>query len=396
MLLTEKYDVLARAEGTLAKVAILKELANDPLFAQMLVYTYTPTWKYYIKKMEQAGHGVETLESTFLKWTTILNRLRTRTITGESALIEVARYIATLTPRDGHIFKYILKKDLRAGIGATIINTAVPGLIPEFKFMKAKKYENGDIAKHGSLYMSLKIDCIRGLLRDGTIFSTGGKVINGVQHLAEGLPSSLQLDMELTIPGLNFQEASGKLRSSKDCPTVVGMVFDIPSENFKFSERYNILQEYFNQDSLLDRPGFKLLTHKRTVKEEVIFRNFENAISNGYEGLVLKTPNHEYQLKRSADWLKVKAEDPDDLIVVDFNEGTGKYEGTLGTLVGKRLKNNVLVKVGGMPDAMKHEVWNNKDKFLFKHFSAKYHEETPDGSLRHPRFFRWRWDLDKE
>lgn len=395
MLVTEILSLLNQTNSKDTKVQILMRHADNHALRTVLYQAYQPRFKYFIKSSGQTGKGEWTLDDQIGNCVDILTSLRLRTITGEAARAKVAQFASILTPRDAELFHSILKKDLRCGINVATINAAIPGLIDDFKFMKAYKYEEGDIYKHGGLYISLKIDCIRGLLRDGEIFSSGGKLITGVQHLAKDLPNNLSLDMELTIPGLDFNAASGKLRSNSDCPTVVAQVFDIPSMGTsRFAERYEFLAGLFSSGQLLDRPGFALIRHKFVTKEEDITRNFEKALSAGFEGLVCKTAHHQYQNKRSKDWLKMTAEDPEDGIIVGFEEGTGKYAGSLGTCLVQR-PNGVIVKVPGYSDAMKAEIWNNKDKYLNKCIAYKFHEETPGGSVRHPRFFRMRWDKDK-
>jgi len=391
MLVTDIIKAITNASG-MAKEVIIAQHAENYDFLDVLTHTYEPLWTYGIKKFPWIGKGTETLESTYDEWRILLVKLKERVLTGDTAKSIVGQYVSTLTPKDATLFKYILTKDLRAGIGSTTINKVIPGHVSVFAFMKAKVYQPGMIAKTGPLYMSLKIDCIRGLLRYGTLYSSGGKVITGVQHIVQNLPRSLELDGEITIPGLNFDSASGKIRSSHQCPTAIFNVFDVSSNTGSFEDRLAELK-YLEAGVFLGNPFIKVIKHSLAKDDETIFRNFEKALSAGYEGLVCKTPQHKYQLKRSADWLKVKAEDPEDGIIRGFNWGTGKNADTYSTITVER-PNGVLVKVGGLKESMMDYFKQNADRLIGKHVSYKYHQETPDGSLRHPRFFRERWDKD--
>ena len=387
---TEIIKNLSKTSSSKEKELIVKLNADNVIFVDLLKHAYNPSWRYYIRDIMAIGKGISTLESSYNYWTSLLRSLRTRTITGLAAQRQVENYISELTPQDARLFQHMLKKDLRAGIGIQTINAAIPGLIEKLKFMKAQKYEKGDFYKRGPLYMSLKIDCIRGLLRSGTIYSTGGRVLDGVQHLVQNLPTSIDLDMELTIPGKDFNTASGLLRSKKDKPDVLAMVFDTP-EPVPFSERYEYLQSIFDNPETGPIPGFKLLKHIKAKSEEDIFNRFSKALESGYEGLVNKSVDHIYQLRRSYDWLKLKNEDTIDAPIVGFKRGTGKYENTLGAVI-IRLDNGVEVAVSGMPDNLKDDIWHNKEKWLNHIIEVSYHEVTPDGSLRHPKFHRDRWD----
>lgn len=391
MQVTSIINKITNASGA-AKAIVLAQHAENYVLLDVLKYTYEPTWSYGIKKFPWVARGTETIESTHDIWKSILEQLRDRIITGDHAKAVVGQYVANLTVQDAVVFKHMLTKDLRAGIGITTINKVIKDLVGTFKFMKAQAYKTGMIKETGPLYMSVKIDCIRGLLRNGTIYSTGGKVITGVQHLTEGLPSSLELDGELTIPGKDFNSASGLLRSKHDCPTVVFNIFDVPSSGQRFDARLQYM-EYLKETLFQGRENIKVIKHSLATKEETIMYQFGRVLSAGYEGLVCKTPDHFYQLERSKDWLKVKAEDPEDGIIVGFNRGTGKNADTFSTISVQR-PNGVIVKVGGLKESMMAYIKKNEDKLIGKCISYKYHEETPDGSLRHPRFFRERWDKD--
>jgi len=62
---------------------------------------------------------------------------------------------------------------------------------------------------------------------------------------------------------------------------------------------------------------------------------YNGLLTAGYEGVVLKKLDHLYNYKRSWDWMKMKAEDPADLLCVGVkagNPGT-KYETMIGSLL---------------------------------------------------------------
>lgn len=141
---------------------------------------------------------------------------------------------------------------------------------------------------------------------------------------------------------------------------------------------------------------------------------------------MVKDPNGLYDKRKSYGWLKIKPEGDEDLPVIGAFPGEPgtKYEHCLGGLVVRRA-NGVKVRVGGgFSDQQREEIWElfqreleRTDKSLIVHdkdevilesaqFADKllihrlveviYHEETPDGSLRHPRFKRFRDDKQGE
>jgi len=339
------------------------------------------------------GKGTNTLRGSQDHWKQLLERSSKRYLTGQAQKDAFCSYIKTLTFMDAEIFKNMVRKDLRLGIAAKSINAVFPELIPEFGFMKAKVYDEKRLEK-GS-YVSLKIDCIRAMLRDRTLYSSGGNVIAGVQHIAKQFEPGDEFDGELTIPGKIFQVASGLLRSNADNPTAVFNVFDCPNFKHPFKVRYEGMKEVSQNwpENVI------LVKHIVAKSPEHVKHQFAVALDYGYEGLVVKSPGHYYQLKRSWDWMKIKAADPDEVTIIGFNEGTGKFEGNLGSVKCLR-KNGVIVDVGGFTDEVRYHIWNNKELWLDEIIEILYHEETPDGSLRHPRFnygkdakvHRHRWD----
>lgn len=365
----------------------------DDFTQEILLYTYHPTRKYYIKKLPWAGEGINTLWDSQDHWMRLLDRSASRLLSGQTQKQAFAVFIRSLTPIDAEIFKKMVKKDLRVGLAAKSINAVFNELIPVFGFMKAKVYDENRLIK-GS-FVSLKIDCIRAMLRDRTLYSSGGNVITGVQHIARQFEPEDEFDGELTIPGKIFQVASGLLRSNADNPTAVFNVFDSPSWKVPFNERYNAMEQAAKHWP----ENIVLLKHIIAKGSEHVKHQFAVALDHGYEGLVVKSPGHLYQLKRSWDWMKIKAADPDEVTIIGFNEGTGKFEGNLGSVKCRR-KNGVIVDVGGFTDEIRYHIWNNKELWLNEIIEILYHEETPDGSLRHPRFnytndakiHRHRWD----
>jgi hypothetical protein len=128
----------------------------------------------------------------------------------------------------------------------------------------------------------------------------------------------------------------------------------------------------------------------------------------GHEGLVVKDPQGIYKRGKKSGWWKLKPENEADGVVVGLNWGTPGLANE-----GKVIGFDVLLESGRVVSA------NNISQVLMEEFTKrvkeyttecnaneagcwymnpyegwacqiKYMEETPDGSLRHPSFDKWR------
>lgn len=132
------------------------------------------------------------------------------------------------------------------------------------------------------------------------------------------------------------------------------------------------------------------------------------------EGAMIKDPNGLYDKKKSYGWMKIKAEETKDLRITGWFEGKegseleGKFGGYLVDHEG------VEVRVGGGYSAPQREealkdcllLTADQEPVLQRGVKKRYfdgtlvevefNEVTPDGSLRHPRFVRYRQDKDGE
>lgn len=371
------------------KIHVIRRHSDNNTFVKLLQYTYHPMLKFGMSKPPiasiQAGGGVriEHLPELF----PLLDSLADGVLSGNAAKSAVFQASSKLNVGGQEVLAMVIKKDLRCGISITTINKAIPGLIPVFGIMKAKSF-SGKLHPGGS-YMSLKLDGLRCVYQDGEMFTSGGHIIRGVDHLIADLPAcgDHSFDGEIMVPGSDFNESSGKIRSFKDCPDAVYNVFDVPSIQEPFKYRYKALVNFMYDAG----PRVKLVKHVLTNDVNKVHYTMHKAISSGYEGLVLKDPEHFYAEKRSSDWLKLKLTRSEDLVIVGFFEGEGRLEGTLGGIIVERGK--TLVRVGsGFSDHMRDLIWRKQEHYDGMIAEVAYHEELPSGSLRHPRFKRFRND----
>jgi DNA ligase-1 len=136
-----------------------------------------------------------------------------------------------------------------------------------------------------------------------------------------------------------------------------------------------------------------------------IMRRFaEDAVTQGYEGIMIKAVDAPYECKRSSFWMKWKPTITVDLNIIGFEEGTGRNAGRLGAIICEGVDNerNIRVNVGsGLSDANRDEYWLARNDLVGRvvEVQADAVTQNQDGtySLRFPRFVRFRgWEAGEK
>lgn len=400
--LTHVVDVLNRISATSStseKKKILKESKSD-LLARIFKLTYDPFANYGVVKVDlsdvQYGHS----SFDFDKFFDDLDKLQKREITGNAARDLIKSHLHGRPEIAADLVMKILKGDLRLGAGKTLIQSAYPGLFPANFCMLAGKFDD----KHAKYpaYVDTKLDGARCIaVREGEIklFSRSGKEFNNYKFIEEeiaqlGLPTEIKLDGE--VMSGHFQDLmktlhrkDGGIELAKDA---VYNIFDVMVEGMELRYRIPILESISREikDKGLTHlnVNFGILVNDR----DELMLYYNSIISKGFEGVMVKDPNAHYEFDRSRAWMKLKPEETEDLRVVGYENGTGKYENVLGALVCD-LGNGSTVSVGtGYSDDDRARFWEQRDNLIGQTAEIKFQEKTKDGSLRFPVFIGFRHD----
>lgn len=381
------------------KLQILAEA--DEFTKNLLMWTYSPNTKYYLKPSGKDALNYAksngTVEGYKNEIELFLIKSNDRSLSGNEQKKVYVDLLSRLSKDEATIFLSVILKNLHIGVSVKRINEVFPGLICVHEVMKAHLYTG--VLKFPNALMSVKLDGIRGeYIRGGNgspskILTRGGNEIRGVEHIIEACDrisidsvGDFSLDGELLIPGLTFQESSGKLRSGESTPDAVFHIFDWPS--LGHTELWFRLEKLWHL-TMLWPPCLKLVKHVPVRSVEHIQRMYEKALTLGYEGLVIKDADSLYERKRSSSWLKMKPNEMDEVEIIGFMEGdeNGRFAGTLGSIIGRR-KDGTEVRVAGFTDEEREHIWNNQELWLGEIVEVNFHEVTPDGSFRHARFNR--------
>ena len=278
------------------------------------------------------------------------------------------------------------------------------------------KKENNFIKFLGWL-MAEKWDGYRALWVDGKLLSRNGKEYNAPEWFTACLPKDIQLDGEIWIDRYSFQEV-GKIRkknpNTNDWLNISYKLYDIPSLKEPFSNRHSKLKlivkdiekEWENYKLNLPDPlnslkcPIKITTQTLIKSNDQLINLYNKIINNGGEGLIIKNPESYYESKRSDHMYKIKPDYDAESIIIDYKNGTGKYEGKLGAFICHPLinfgeysiiDNEKTFTLSGMNDEIRGNYLKTHPTgtIITYAFSGK----TEKGIPRFPRYIRKRDDI---
>lgn len=366
----------------------------------------------------------------------LLENLRTRKVTGNAAIDAMTTFMNQCTYESWEIlYKNILRKDLRAGISETTVNKVLKNfedsnnyITSVFSCQLAKDAGDEKIARlhlNGKKLVDVKLDGVRLLTiidkenntvtqytRTGKINENFTNIVSIFEEHLHMFPESVVLDGEVVSE--NFQKLMNSFNRQTDVDTtgITYHIFDaIPLKDFENDnckvKEIDRIEKFIPQAfqvicALIDSKISILDKELIDLNDKQGYARFmeinQQAIDNGFEGIMLKDPNALYQRKRSFNWLKLKPYIEVSLEVVGFEIGKPgtSNENSLGALIckGNVDGKEVMVDVGsgfGVETITRDEIWNNQKNYLgyIAEVKADAITKSENGefySLRFPRF----------
>ena len=315
------------------KIEIIKNASSD--IHRLLEYTYNPFKQYYVTSKTCIKKQDIIDESSDLALYELLDKLTSREVTGHDAIALVNGFAKF--KHDPIIYK-IIDKDLGIRAGDSIINKAVPGLIPTFKVALAKEYDD-KCDWNDSWYASRKLDGIRCLAvvnyeGECTLYSRMGKELTTLNKVKEAIEATniinTVFDGEICLVDENgdedFQGVMKQLRrKDHQIENPVFMIFDMIHKpdfdkqkgDLVLSERLRTLRGWFDGRKTIDS------TLRYCQQYEITDgRHFDKwgqiATDNKWEGFMLRK-DVSYEGKRTKNLLKVKKFHDAEYVVVDYD-----------------------------------------------------------------------------
>jgi len=415
----EVLEQLESDNSRLFKEKVLTDNKDDLLLRDFLTMAFDPWKNWGVAKYNRpdplpGNSNHEDVElSTFMVLLEALNR---RTLTGNKAREAVEVAMSQFDAVGQKWCERLLWRNLRCGVSATTINKIWPGSIVPFAVSLAESLTtvgvNGDFkitdpVKY-PVRVEAKLDGLRLIAvknrgevslftRSGTPIETLPKIVQAIKDLKH---DDIVLDGE--VMGEDWNESASVVMSSKtkkDDSTMRYHIFDC----VKFEDWQQQKSETHYRARLLDISiivGDVQGTPFRYVKattanDEAELREFYNeCLTEGYEGVMLKRLDTPYQWKRTDAIVKMKPVSTEEGVIVGWHLSPEKTK-RAGQFGGFHVltKNGVITKVGGgYTDAQKKQIQEEGPDTYIGRIAEVEHQPpfTNDGKLRFPVFSRFR------
>jgi len=403
---------LSSESSTNGKIEILKKYKDNELLQNVLIYSYSPLFNYYIKKIDIDAKSIVSMDclNSLISIFSVLDDLNERKYTGNEAKDLLHEEIQLLHFSDRVVVKKIIERDLDCGINVKTINKVWPNLIPSIPYMRCSLVDKLDRIKYPAIIQQkadglfvnvvIKSGDIKFFTRNGTEFDLnhiknalklikwGDYVLHGEllvygpdnrelsRKEGNGLINSL-IKRNQTIESLEKKirsdispakiskiklELSKKREEYKETDSHLKLVLwdSVPYEdwvkgefNTQYSMRFHGMEKLIEYGKIKfdNFTAIKLIESKEVNSIEEAMEFYEEQIKNGYEGAVLKNKDGNWKNHTSPNQIKLKGEKECELKIRGYEHGTGKYIGGIGAFICESSDRRVVVNVGsGLSD----------------------------------------------
>lgn len=409
---------IKRTHSHRRKIELLQKFPHQKELKQLLYLAYDPQVVFGITSKAFAtrtGGMLSEVDPNILE--------QISSIKGRNEKIRaITTATAWLTPKARQYILSALDKDLNIGIGIKTINKALPNTIREFNlqlaYKQTEKRYNLAFSDTDWLYYNLKIDGVRCKVEvhdkdDIRFFSRYGREME--DFLVDNIKYEIQTHydvlagrhLDCEIYSDHFQKFMRLYRRKN---------IDLNSIYIRNSTRLAIFDLIDMADKPLTARVKEMENLQETLQESLEKARFitflkyhkipndyskiaeiaSEYIKGGDEGIIIKHPHKPYEFKRSNYWLKFKNKETIDLKVIGYYSGEKNtmFENMLGGLIldynGEELRCG-----SGFSEDERKELWANITDIIGMYVEVSYMEATETGSLRHPVFERFRFDLER-
>lgn len=365
MLVTTELKQLNSTNSSNEKLDILKSVSDET--KRFFEVCYNPRITFGIKKIPQYSKQSDDI-SLAEAIDFVLDNFATRKLTGNAA-IDALQHLLSNTEEPEALEK-LIQRNAECGINVSMLNKAFgKGFIKEIPCMLAQPMNLKTLSKIKFPAISqLKCDGMRCIIikdsKSLNAFSRNGSPLE-ITHILDiirdmeipGFPTEFIIDAE--IIGIEDGELMSRQVSNGLCNKLIRNTIK-DSELKKLGiQVWDFIEGETDKTPYAERLEKSLLfvrnantPYIQAVESRMVFSieeaqaHFNEKVSQGLEGIILKNADNIWENKRSNDLVKFKEELTIDLKVVDVIPGTGEFEGGLGALVCETECGKLKVNIG--------------------------------------------------
>lgn len=396
------YNIIKQLQDTPStndKLAILKANKDNELLKEYMRLVCCPSVSFYITAKtfpDVCGKGAYEVNSGLLEG--VVYHLSERNITGKQAFNWIAYTLQAQTEESGELFKMLLIKDIRAKVGATLVNKVWPNLcvsvpyqrcsLPDEKTLeKFKKAETFIVQTKGDgMFASLVLDGTD-WKEDVHLFTRNGNKFP--QQFAEYIATNLN-DSNSVYEGelicfrgngmLSRKEGNGILNSvmqGGELPDGIRVHYYVwnrlPLDDWKAGKTdlpystclrmcFQKVKKGLSTCGRVAPENMSLIECEHVSNLEEAYKFNNEQLAKGLEGSIIKTLTHKWKDGTSKECLKLKIAVEIDLVWYDSVEGNGKAAGMLGAMCLKSSCGKLVVDCGtGFTDEQRKQLWNDRE-----------------------------------
>lgn len=397
MSLNDFFNDLANNASRNYKIEKLEANKTNELLREVIRLTLDPFTLFYIKKIPSPifTGKVISLEEAIGRLYTLSSREKT----GNDAIKFLAELLGSVNTADSEVIRRIISKDLKCGVSTSTVNKVWTGLVNDYPVMLCSPFEQkiADKIKYPAIAQE-KSDGMRfNAVVDGdkcNFYSRSGQPLELLGNLQEEFITlangiSCVFDGELlVIEGdkiLPRKEGNGILNKANkgtispvEASKVQARIWDVIPYMYFLDGEYS--KPYSDRVAVLDKmletnpvQKIEMIEWRLVHSLEEANTYFQEKLDAGFEGIILKDLRGIWENKRTKTQIKFKAEKDCDMKIVGLTEGTGKYEGMLGSIECESEDGLIKVSVGsGFNDKDRVDLFTND--IIGKVVSVQYNE----------------------
>ena len=367
--------------GSNYKKLVLDRYNNNDLLKRVLKMTYDKiAFKYYITMKNIPEVEFYTNEVRLEDSLDVLEfLLANREVTGNAAIDLLHRTLSQSSKVDAIVLEKIIDRDLRINLGTKEINKVFKRLITSFPYMRCSLQDKLPKIKYPAIVQEKMDGTYRSIVVDNGVIEIYSR--SGELSVLDGFASKLNLPDGVYIGELLVRDipdrfkANGLLNSDTEPENTYCVAWDyLTLDEWKegksktpYKERFSTLTKNIKGNEVVECVTTVVVHNLQEAKDF-----YKDIVSNGGEGAVLKNLDNKFKNGTALDNIKMKEEAVAEFRITGFQEGKGRFVGTLGSIEVISKDGQVISSVSGFKDETRDFIWKNREDLLNTIISVKY------------------------